>query len=219
MKAYRKTDLNKVKRGPSRAVYDIEKINEILDAGFIGYVNYIYEGQAICLPMAYGRNRDKIYLHGSLKNRMLLTILASGSISMTVMHLDALVLARSGFHHSVNYRSATLYGTATKVEDPKEKNFALKSIVDHMILGRWEEIRPMNQKELNGTLVIEMTIESASAKIRDVGVLDEKADEKLPIWAGIVPIKQNAKFPITDEFVPSAIEVPEHVIQYYNKNK
>ncbi|NAS30722.1 pyridoxamine 5'-phosphate oxidase family protein [Flavobacteriaceae bacterium R38] len=219
MKEYSKSALNKVKRGANRAVYDVDKINKILDAGFIGYVSYVYDGQAISLPMAYGRDKNKIYLHGSLKNRMLLSVLASESMSITVMHLDALVLARSGLHHSVNYRSATIFGKARRIEDSVEKEKILKCIVDHMMIGRWEELRPINQKELNATLVIEMTIESASAKIRDVGVKDEKDDEKLPIWAGILPIKQVAEFPISDELLPEHVEVPDHVIQYYNINK
>ena len=105
------------------------------------------------------------------------------------MHLDALVLARSGLHHSVNYRSAVLFGKPTRIEDLQMKERALKCVVDHMIKGRWEELRPISQKELKATLVIEMEITSASAKIRDVGVSDEKSDEKLPIWAGLVPLK------------------------------
>lgn len=219
MKEYTKNSLNKVKRGANRATYDIEKINGILDAGFVGYVNYSYEGRAICMPMAYGRSSDKIYLHGSLKNRMLLSILEVGDISMTVMHLDALVLARSGLHHSVNYRSAVLFGKAKIIDNPIEKEKALKCVMDHMMIGRWEELRPMKQKELNATLVVEMHIDSASAKIRDVGVSDEKSDEKLPIWAGLLPIKQIAEFPITDDLLPRDTEIPKHVMEYYEKNK
>lgn len=219
MKEYTKSELNKVKRGTNRATYDVEKINTILDAGFVGYVSYIFDGKAICLPMAYARNNDKIYLHGSLKNRMFLALIEAKELSMTVMHLDGLVLARSGLHHSVNYRSATIFGSVKKIDDPLEKERILKNVVDHMIVGRWEELRPIHQKELNGTLVIEVTITTASAKIRDVGVIDEKSDEKLPIWAGVVPIKQVAEFPISDEILPDNIGIPEHVVQYYESNK
>lgn len=219
MKEFETTALNKVKRGANRATYEKEKINRILDAGFIGYVSYIFNGKAISLPMAYGRENEKIYLHGSHKNRMLLSLLESGDVSMTVMHLDALVLARSGLHHSVNYRSATVFGNVVKIEDAKKKEAALKCVVDHMMVGRWDGIRPMLKKELNGTLVVEMTIETGSAKIRDVGVIDEKKDLTLPIWAGILPIKQVAEFPVSDELLPENVEVPEHVIDYYEKNK
>ena len=219
MKEYPKSKLNRVKRGQIRANYDVEKINTILDAGFIGYVNYIFEGKSISLPMAYGRNEDKIYLHGSQANRMLLALLKTKEISMTVMHLDALVLARSGLHHSVNYRSATLFGSVKELEENNNKKAALKCFMDHMMKGRWDEIREMNQQELDRTLVVEMTIETASAKIRDVGVNDEPEDENLPIWAGLLPIKQVAEYPISDEKLSKNIEIPQHVLDYYQQNK
>ncbi|KKN14667.1 hypothetical protein LCGC14_0993780 [marine sediment metagenome] len=219
MKEFKKEALNTVRRGAVRANYEVEKINTILDAGFVGYVSYIFEGKAISLPMAYGRAGDKIYLHGSLKNRMLLSLLEAKEASMTVMHLDALVLARSGLHHSVNYRSATLFGSVLKITNGQKKENALKCVVDHMMEGRWEGIRPMLKKELDGTLVVEMTIQSASAKIRDVGVKDEKSDIDLPIWAGLLPLKQIAEFPESDALLPQGIEIPEHVLAYYNENK
>lgn len=219
MSEYPKSKLNRVKRGANRANYDIEKINSILDAGFIGYVSYTYQGNAMSLPMAYGRDQDKIYLHGSNANRMLLSLLASKKISMTVMHLDALVLARSGLHHSVNYRSATLFGSVKKLEDNTRKEAALKCFMDHMMKGRWEGIRDMHPHELDRTMVVEMTIETASAKIRDVGVNDEPEDHALPVWAGLVPIRQIAEYPLSDELLPKETKIPEHVLDYYNQNK
>ena len=219
MQNYSKSKLNRVKRGNIRATYDVEKINTILDAGFIGYVSYVYESRAITLPMAYGRHNDKIYLHGSQANRMLLALIAAKEISMTVMHLDALVLARSGLHHSVNYRSATLFGSVKKLEDPKEKNAALFCFMEHMMKGRWDGIRPMHQKELDRTLVVEMTIDTASAKIRDVGVADEPEDYDLNVWAGLVPLKQIAEYPVSDDRLPQQMEIPKHVLEYYQQNK
>ncbi|MFT7898922.1 pyridoxamine 5'-phosphate oxidase family protein [Tenacibaculum ascidiaceicola] len=219
MKEYQKSKLNRIKRGQKRAVYDVEKINTILDAGFIGFVSYIHEGKAISLPMAYGRNGDKIYLHSSQANRMLLSLLDAGEMSMTVMHLDALVLARSGLHHSVNYRSVTLFGSVKKIETPKEKEAALYCFMEHMMKGRWDDIRPMKAEELDRTLVVEMTIETASAKIRDVGVNDEPEDEFLPVWAGLIPLKQIALPPISDKKLREDIKVPNHVIEYYNMHK
>ncbi len=219
MQEYSKSKLNRVKRGQIRATYDVEKINTILDASFIGYVSYAYEGSAITLPMAYGRKDNKIYLHGSQANRMLLALLDAKEMSMTVMHLDALVLARSGLHHSVNYRSATLFGSVKKIENPKEKDAALFCFMEHMMTGRWDGIRPMHQKELDRTLVVEMTIETASAKIRDVGVADEPEDYDLDVWAGLVPLKQVAGYPIPDEGLPQKMEIPEHVLDYYQQNK
>lgn len=219
MQEYSKSKLNRIKRGQNRATYDVDKINTILDAGFIGYVSYIYEDQAITLPMGYGRKDNKIYLHGSQANRMLLALIEAKKMSMTVMHLDALVLARSGLHHSVNYRSATLFGSAKKLEDPKEKDAALLCFMEHMMKGRWDGIRPMHEEELDRTLVVEMTIETASAKIRDVGVGDEPEDYELDVWAGLVPLKQIAEYPIADEGLPQKMEIPKHVLDYYEQNK
>ena len=219
MKEYQKSKLNRIKRGQNRATYDIEKVDAILDAGFIGFVNYIFEGKPIAIPMGYGRKGNKIYLHGSQANRMFASLLKTKEVSMTVMHLDGLVLARSGLHHSVNYRSATLFGTLRNIEDDTEKESALKCFMDHMMKGRWDGIRPMHQQELDRTLVVEMTIETASAKIRDVGVNDEPEDYDLDVWAGIIPLKQIAEYPIPDDQLKSGIEVPDHVIRYYKEYK
>lgn len=219
MKEYQQSKLNRVKRGANRATYDVDKINKILDTGFIGYVSYVFQGKSIAIPMAYGRNGNKIYLHGSQANRMLTSLLEVKEMSMTVMHLDALVLARSGFHHSVNYRSATIFGTAKKIENKEEKTAALKCFMDHMMPGRWDGVREMNQQEFDRTLVVAMEIETASAKIRNVGVSDEPEDINLPVWAGLMPIKQIAEYPISDKDLPDNIEIPKHVLEYYHKNK
>ncbi|WP_275315618.1 pyridoxamine 5'-phosphate oxidase family protein [Tenacibaculum bernardetii] len=216
---YEQSKLNRVKRGANRATYDVDKINAILDAGFLCYVGYIYDGNPITIPMAYTRRDDKIYIHGSTANRMLLSILESGKTSITVMHLDGLVLARSGLHHSVNYRSVTLFGSLNKVEKDTEKTEILKCIVDQMVPNQWGSLRPMHQKELDRTLVLEFTIETASAKVRDTGVVDEPEDYDLPIWAGIVPIKQVAEFPISDDKLKEGVEIPKHVLDYYQQNK
>lgn len=218
MKEYQKSKLNRIKRGQNRATYDVAKINEILDAGFIGFVNYLYEGTPISIPMGYGRDENKLYLHGSQANRMLNVLLETEKISMTVMHLDGLVLARSGLHHSVNYRSATLFGRIRNIENDQEKEKGLKCFMDQMMQGRWEGIRPMHQEELDRTMVVEMTIETASAKIRDVGVNDEPEDYDLNVWAGIVPLKQVALAPIADDQLKEGIGTPEHVLNYFNKN-
>ncbi|MCH3882586.1 MULTISPECIES: pyridoxamine 5'-phosphate oxidase family protein [Tenacibaculum] len=219
MKEYEKSKLNRVKRGQNRATYDVEKINTILDAGFLCYVGYIYDGKPITIPMAYTRRDDKIYIHGSTANRMLLSILESEETSITVMHLDGLVLARSGLHHSVNYRSVTLFGSLNKIEKDEEKTATLKWIVNQMMPNHWDSLRPMYQKELDRTLVVEFTIETASAKVRDTGVADEPEDYALPIWAGIVPIKQVAEYPISDKGKPEEMGIPQHVLDYYEKNK
>lgn len=216
MSSYPKEKINKVVRGSNRATYDKEKINSILDAGFIGFVSYVYEGTAISIPMAYSRIGDKVYLHGSLKNRMLLTALKADQMSMTVMHLDALVLARSGLHHSVNYRSATIFGSLKIIEDRDKKVEILESIINFMVPDRWNSLRPINEKEIKSTLVLEMTVENASAKIRDVSVQDEKADYKTDVWAGLVPIQQVVGQPIRDELLPDHVKTPQHILNYVN---
>lgn len=219
MKEYQKSKLNRIKRGQIRATYDVNRINKILDAGFIGFVNYNYNDTPISIPMGYGRDGDKIYLHGSQANRMMNALLETGKISMTVMHLDALVLARSGLHHSVNYRSATLFGSIRNIENEHEKEKGLKCFMDHMMPGRWEGIRAMHKEELDRTMVLEMTIETASAKIRDVGVNDEPEDYNLDVWAGIVPLKQIALHPLPDDQLKEGISIPEHVMQYFEVNQ
>ena len=219
MEEYQQSKLNRVKRGQNRATYDVDKINTILDAGFLCYVGYIYDGKPITIPMAYARKEDKIYIHGSTANRMLLSILKSGNTSISVMHLDGLVLARSGFHHSVNYRSVTLFGSLKNIEKDSEKTIILEKIVNQMIPNQWNTLRPMHQKELDRTLVIEFTIETASAKVRETGVADEPEDYNEDVWAGIIPIKQVAEYPIADEGKPQEMEIPKHILDYYEANK
>lgn len=219
MQEYNKDKRNRVKRGANRAVYDKIVVNQILDANFMGYVGYIYDGYPITIPMAYGKKEDNIYLHGSTANRMLLSVLEQGKTSITVMNLDGLVLARSGFHHSVNYRSVTLFGHVKKIDDDTAKWNILENIVNKMVPNRWDSLRKMNQKELDRTLVIEFEIETAVAKVRAEGVKDEPEDENLPIWAGVVPIKQVALAPISDDKLPKDVEIPQHVVDYYEKHK
>ncbi len=216
---YSQDKLNRVKRGAKRATYDKDIINAIIDAGFIGYVGYIYDGYPISIPMAYAREDDRIYLHGSTGNKMLQAILKTKKTAITIMHLDGLVLARSGLHHSVNYRSATLFGQVTMIDNDQKKSRVLEQIVNHMVPNQWDSLRPMYQKELDRTLVVEFTIETASAKIRAEAVGDEPEDLNLPIWAGIVPIKQVAEYPISNNDLPKGVDIPKHVLDYYHAKK
>lgn len=218
MQEYNKDKRNRVKRGANRAIYNEKQIDDILNSNFLGYVGYVYDGYPISIPMAYGKKDNELYLHGSTANRMLVSILKTGKTSITVMNLDGLVLARSGFHHSVNYRSVTLFGTVEKVENNTEKTVILENIVEQMVKGRWKELRPMNQKELDRTLVLKFTIDTASAKVRNEGVIDEPEDENLQIWAGVVPIKQVALPPISDKKLPPEIKIPEHITNYCMQN-
>ena len=219
MKEYPKSKLNRVKRGQIRASYDIETVDQILKAGFICFAGYVYDNKAISIPMAYGWDGEKVYLHGSQANRMLNALLAAKEASLTIMLLDGLVLARSGLHHSVNYRSVTLFGSVKKVTDDPQKEAILKCVMDQMMENHWDSLRPMHQKELDRTMVAEFTIETASAKVRDVGVNDEPEDYDLDIWAGVVPIKQVAEKPISDPELRTGIPIPKHVLDYYEQNK
>lgn len=219
MKTFEKSKLNRVKRGQNRAIYDVETINKILDAGFLCHVGYIYDGYPISIPMAYARKEDKVYIHGSSGNRMLQVILETQKTSISVMHLDGLVLARSGLHHSVNYRSVTLFGDVKKIENDADKTEILKLIVNQMVPNQWDSLRQMHQKELDRTLVLEFNIETASAKVRDKGVNDEPEDYELDVWAGIIPIKQLAEYPIPDNGKPTSMEIPKHILDYYHNNK
>jgi len=219
MEKFEQSKLNRIKRGAKRANYDKEVINQIIDAGFIGHVGYIYDGYPISIPMAYARKEDKIYLHGSTANRMLKAILDSGKTSINIMHLDGLVIARSGLHHSVNYRSVTLFGYIIEITEDQQKTNFIKDIVDQMIPNHYETLRPMYQKELDRTMVVEFTITSASAKIRAEGVNDEPEDYDLPYWAGVIPVKQVLEKPVADKGYPSTIDIPKHILSHYSQYK
>ncbi len=219
MANYPISELNKVVRGPKRAIYDVDTIHQILDDTFLCHVGYVFKGQAIVIPTAYGRKEDKIYIHGSLKNRMMLNLLEAGEASLSVTHLDGLVLARSAFHHSANYRSVNIYGDIRKVENPKEKMDALACILNHMIPGHWDNVRQPNKKEFNATLVLEISIKTASAKVRAEGAVDDAEDYKLPIWAGVVPLRQIANNAISDDNLQEGVKEPKEVLDYIKQNR
>ena len=177
-----------VKRGDNRAVYDAESIRAVLDSSFLCHVGYTIDGEARVLPTAYVRINDAIYLHGHLKNQMMNALLDGQTACVSVTILDGLVLARSGFKHSVNYRSVSLFGKAEVVEG-EDKEGVLDRLVNHMVPGRVEEIRPPTPQELNATLVIRIPIDEAAAKIRSGPPLDGEKDYELDIWAGVVNIE------------------------------
>ncbi|WP_103867050.1 MULTISPECIES: pyridoxamine 5'-phosphate oxidase family protein [Aquimarina] len=218
MGEYSISKLNKVIRGSKRATYDVTSIHKILDDAFLCNIGYVYDDKAIVIPTAYGRIDDKIYIHGSLKNRMMLSLLKAGEASVSVTHLDGLVLARSAFHHSANYRSVNIFGKVNRVDDPDTKMDALKCILNHMVPGHWDNVRYPNDKEFNATLILEISIETASAKVRAEGVVDEQKDLELPIWAGIVPLKMVAEPAISDPALDKGIKIPDAVLNYVKEN-
>jgi len=210
MEQFPKTSRNQVRRIPKRGHYDKATIYDILDAGFLCHVGFVVDGQPFVIPTAYGRKGDTLYIHGATTSRMLQQAQQGIPVTVTVTHLDGLVLARSSFHHSMNYRSAVVFGTAKMVEDDT-KNEALYIISEQILKGRWDEARVPNAKELKATTVLAIDIEEASAKIRTGPPGDDKPDYELPIWAGVLPIQQTYGTPIPDPLLQSTIPLAQSV--------
>lgn len=208
------TTRTRVQRLPERGVYDRETVNRILDEGFICHVGFALEGQPFVIPTSYGRDGDVLYIHGSAASRMLRNASSGIPICITVTLLDGLVLARSVFNHSMNYRSVVILGTATPVEDRDEKLGALRTISEHIIGGRWDDARQPNDKELKATSVLRLPINEFSAKVRTGPPHDDEEDYALPVWAGVLPLKVAAAEPVKDARLLEGLEVPEYVKRY-----
>jgi len=211
MSSYPITDKNKVRRVAKRGHYDRETVYEVLDAAKHCHLRFNVDGQPFVIPTLFGREGDKLYVHGAVQSRMLVHLEKSPQACLTVTHIDGLVLARSAFHHSMNYRSAVVFGKLTKLEGEEEKNHALKVISDHLLPGRWEECREPSANELKATTVLVMEIDQASAKIRTGGAVDAPADYKLPIWAGVLPYEFSLGAPIPDDQLSPEIQLCESV--------
>jgi len=208
------TGRTELHRLPKRGSHDPETIHAILDAGFLAHVGFAVGGQPFVIPTLYGRDGDRLYLHGSAASRMLKELDAGAPACVTVTLVDGLVLARSAFHHSMNYRSVMAFGTARMIADPDRKTHALRTISEHLIAGRWESVRGPYDKELKATAVLEFTIEEASAKVRTGPPLDDEEDYALPVWAGILPLQLTAGAPIPDPRQVNGAEVPPYVLRY-----
>lgn len=214
-----KTERTRVRRIPKRGAYDAETIHSILDSAFLCHVGFVADGQPYVIPTGYGRVGDRLYIHGSAASRMLRNLSRSIDVCLTVTILDGLVLARSAFHHSMNYRSVVILGKAELVTDAEEKMTALTAISDQIIAGRWDEVRPPNETELKATSVLRLEIAEASAKIRTGPPVDDDEDYALPIWAGVVPMRLMTDPPIADERLEASIEVSESVQDKLAANK
>ena len=213
------TNLNRVKRLPKRAAYDKEAVYEIVDAALICHVGMVVEGgRPVVIPTIHARQGDNLLLHGASTSRMLNHVGAGHNICVTVTHLDGLVLARSVFHHSMNYRSAIMYGSGRLLTDPDEKMEALEIFTEKLIPGRWDEARIPNEKELNGTLVIGIDITDASAKIRDEGANDEVADMDLDVWAGVLELETRPTEVVKNADCKEGLETPESVKNFKFSN-
>jgi nitroimidazol reductase NimA-like FMN-containing flavoprotein (pyridoxamine 5'-phosphate oxidase superfamily) len=190
-------------------------LNAILDEGLVCHVGFAVSGQPYVIPTTYGRAGDTLYIHGSAASRMLKEMRGGIPVCLTVTHLDGLVLARSAFHHSMNYRSAMVLGTAEEVTAADERWEALRVIVDHVVPGRWEHTRPPTENEMRATLVLRLAIDEASAKIRTGPPVDDDADYSLAFWAGELPIRTSFLPAVPDPRLVPAMAVPEHVSGYH----
>ena len=208
------TSRTRVKRLPKRASYDRDAIYSILDTALVCHVGFAIDAQPYVIPTLHVRIADRLYIHGSAASRMLGAAAEGTPIAVTVTHIDGLVLARSAFHHSVNYRSVVILGAAKLVTDAAEKIGVMKGLIDHVAPGRWDHIRHPNEKELAATSVLSIPIVEASAKLRSGDPLDDDADYALPIWAGQIPFATKVLTPAADARLDASIPVPAHVIEY-----
>jgi len=208
------TERTKLRRLPNRGSHQPETVNAILDAGFLAHVGFQIEGQPFVIPTLYGRDDDKLYLHGSAASRMLGELETGVPACVNVTLVDGLVLARSAFHHSMNYRSVVAFGTARRIDEPEQKTRALRVISEHLMAGRWDDVRSPTEKELKATAVLEFSIEEASAKVRQGPPLDDEEDYALPVWAGVLPVSLEAKAPIPDARLAKGIEAPPYISQF-----
>ena len=211
------TERTRVKRLPNRGAYDRETIYSILDEAFICHVGYVMDGQPYVIPTGYARIGDDLYIHGSSASRMLRNMAQGVNVCVTVTLVDGLVLARSAFHHSINYRSVVVLGKAALVEDAVEKDKALEAFTEHVIPGRWPEIRWPNELELKATSVLKLPIEEASAKVRVGDPKDDEEDYEMNIWAGVLPLSIVPGKPIDDSRLKSKMPVPEHVSMFRHR--
>ena len=209
-----KTPRTTLGRKPERGSHDWETIAAILDEGLICHIAFETGGQPYAIPTNYGRDGRTLYIHGSPASRMLRSLAEGIPMCVTVTLLDGIILARSVFHHSMNYRSVVVLGTARRVDAEAEKLHALEVIVDHIVPGRWGDARIPNERELKATLVLRMEIDEASAKVRPGGVVDEPEDIGLPVWAGRLPLSLVAGKPETDPEVAPGQVVPPYLRDY-----
>ncbi|HEY6304170.1 MAG TPA: pyridoxamine 5'-phosphate oxidase family protein [Terriglobales bacterium] len=215
------TPRTRVVREPQRAVYDRDVVNQILDEAFVCHVGFVASSnsdfQPYVIPTSYGRNGEMLYIHGSAASRTLRNLDQGVPVCVTVTLLDGLVLARSVFNHSMNYRSVVILGTATLVDDPAEKLAALRALSEHIIPGRWDDSRQPNEKELKATSVLRLPINESSAKVRVGPAVDDEEDYAFPTWAGVIPLEMTVGAAIRDDRCKQ--ELPVYLKNYTRKKK
>jgi nitroimidazol reductase NimA-like FMN-containing flavoprotein (pyridoxamine 5'-phosphate oxidase superfamily) len=205
----------RVTRAPKRAVYDRAQIDAILDEALVCHVGFVHDGHPYVIPTLHARVGDVVYVHGSTASRMVRTLASGLPCSLTVTLLDGIVLARSAYHHSANYRSATVLGRATLVESDEERLRALEAFSEHLVPGRWARVRPPNRQELRATQVLALRLDEASAKARTGPPSDDAEDMERDVWAGVIPLALLALDPCPDPQLPAHIELPEHVTRWH----
>lgn len=210
----KQTERTKLKRLPKRGAFDRETVYKILDEAFVCHIGFTVEEQTFVIPTAYGRKGDTLFVHGSAASRMMREMSKGIDVCITVTLVDGLVLARSAFHHSINYRSVVIFGKAEIVTEESEKNEALFAFTEHLVKGRWAKIREPNSKELKGTTVLKLEINEASAKMRMGNPIDDEEDMNLDVWAGVIPLKIQAEKPIDDSLLKEGIEAPDYALNY-----
>ncbi len=218
MSEFNQTTTNKVRRQPGRGRYDRETIFSILDEGYLCHVGFVVDSQPFVIPTLYARVDESVFIHGSSISRMLKEIDKGVDVCLTVTLVDGIVLARSAFHHSMNYRSAVVFGNGHLITDRNAKLSALKSIAENVLPDRFADSREPTKKELNVTSVIEIVIREASAKIRTGDPSDDPKDYKLPIWAGVLPVKTTFGLPVPDSRLAEGIALPPYLRKYQADN-
>lgn len=211
MKEFDKDARNRVQRVPKRGVYERESVYAIVDAALIGHVSFAVDGQPFVIPTLIAREGDTLLLHGASSSRLMRHAAAGEALAIAVTHVDGLVLARSVFHHSVNYRSAVLFGRGQAVEERAEKMAALRLFTERLVPGRWADAREPNETELRATAVIRVPIESASAKVRSGPPGDDEADYLLPVWSGVLALAQNWGPPQRDAQLAGDVILPDYL--------
>ena len=212
------TERTQVHRLPKRGVYDREAVYRILDEGLVCHIGFVAEGKPVVIPTGYGRRHDMLYIHGSPASRMFRAMAKGAEVCVTVTLVDGVVLARSAFHHSMNYRSVVIFGKATLLEDDAAKREALRVFTEHVAPGRWAEVRQPSEKELHATTVLAIPLEEVSAKVRIGPPLDDEEDYAFPVWAGVLPLDLTPQTPLPDARLLQGIEVPEYVKRYSRKS-
>jgi nitroimidazol reductase NimA-like FMN-containing flavoprotein (pyridoxamine 5'-phosphate oxidase superfamily) len=219
MSDFTPTERTRVRRLPKRGTFDRDVVYRILDEGLVCHVGFLAEGKPVVIPTGYGRRDDTLYIHGSAASRMVRTLAQGVDVCVTVTLFDGLVLARSAFHHSVNYRSVVIFGRATAVENHAEKMQALRIFTEHLVPGRWADVRQPTDKELAATTVLALPLNEVSAKVRTGPPVDDEVDYALPVWAGVLPLELTPRSPIADDRLPAQTVVPEYVAKYSRRRK